>query len=298
MALLPILCATRSSAQQLARSVRVTADNDYFAFWIPPDSRPDHDYTQGPRITWQIERGPAFARRLLCAEHKACGFAYELGQEIYTPEFDSVEVLPGQRPYAGWLYLQTSAISATQRSRRIFTTTLGVTGRASLAAQTQSAFHRLVPKFRRPLGWERQLPAEPDAAFKASAEWFVSAPGTAHRWADVVSSASGVVGTLRTAMGAGARARMGLGLTHPWLSEARAHPWEGYVFIGAHGELVDRDLFLDGATFRTSERVDRESFVKKLGARRRAAIPAARHGVSRRRSGPAVSDWTSQSSVR
>ena len=119
--------ATRSSAQELARAVRVTADNDYFAFWMPPDRRPDNDYTQGARITWENGHGPAFARKLLCTARRACGFAYELGQEIYTPEFDSVERLPGERPYAGWLYLQASAVSATEHSRRIFTTTLGVT---------------------------------------------------------------------------------------------------------------------------------------------------------------------------
>lgn len=259
--ILVALLATRSSAQELARAVRVTADNDYFAFWLPPHSRPDEDYTQGARITWEIERGPAFARRLACTAHRACGFTYELGQEIYTPELDSEERLPGERPYAGWLYIQGSAVSATERSRRIFTTTLGVTGRASLAAQTQAAFHRLVPGFRRPLGWDRQLPTEPDAALRATAEWYVRAPSAMGSWADLVSTTSGVVGTLRTAMGAGVRTRLGLGLTHPWLADSHVHHWEGYVFVGAHGEWVGRDLFLDGATFHDSESVDREAFM-------------------------------------
>jgi hypothetical protein len=229
IAVLLTLYATLSPAQQLVRAVRVTADNDYFPFWMPPDSRPDQDYTQGARITWETGRGPDFARRLVCAARRACGFAYELGQEIYTPEFDSVERTPGERPYAGWLYLQASAISATERSRRVFTTTLGVTGRASLAAQTQAAFHRLVPGFRRPLGWDRQLPTEPDAAFRGTAEWYIRGPGTMRRCTDVVATTSGVVGSLRTAMGAGARTRFGLGLTHPWLADARAHAWEGNV---------------------------------------------------------------------
>jgi hypothetical protein len=35
----------------------------------------------------------------------------------------------------------------------------------------------------------------------------------------------------------------------------------GQRVIGAHGEWVGRDLFLDGVTFRKSERVDREYFM-------------------------------------
>jgi lipid A 3-O-deacylase len=254
-------CARPCGGQRLARAIRVGIDNDYFVFSRPPRKRPDDNYTQGARVGWDSERAPSLVRRLACSTRVACTFAYEIGQEIYTPTFDSVDRLAGERPYAGWLYVQSSAISATRRSRRTLTATLGVTGSASLAEQTQAAFHRLVPGFRRPLGWDRQLPTEPDLAVRGTVEWHLPAPRSVGRWADLVPMASGVVGTLRSAVGSGVQARAGVGLSHPWLVDSRAGRWEAYAFAGARGDLVGRDLFLDGDTFRRSERVDREPFV-------------------------------------
>lgn len=69
------------------------------------------------------------------------------------------------------------------------------------------------------------------------------------------------VGTLRTAAGASARARVGLGLTHPWLADPERRWWEAYLFVGGQTEAVARDLFLDGSTFHRSVHVSREPVV-------------------------------------
>jgi hypothetical protein len=253
--------ATPVHAQALARSVRVTAENDYFDFWRRPDERPDDNYTQGARVAVDLTAPPPVIRRFFCGTRFLCGSSLEVGQEMYTPTDDAVQPLPGERPYAGWLYARGIANAATPRSRRSLELTLGVTGPASLAAQTQEAFHHWVPGFRRPLGWSNQLPTEVAGALRLEGARYLATTGGARRWTDLVPAAHLTLGTLRTAVGLSARARVGIALTHPWLADAGTRWWEAYMLLGGQAEAVGRDLFLDGSTFRRSIHVTREPVV-------------------------------------
>lgn len=263
--------APPAAAQALARTVHIVADNDYFTFWRAPHRRADDNYTQGARVTWDAAGTPGIVRRLVCPHGRSCGTAFEFGQEMYTPTLDAPMPIPGERPYAGWLYGRATVVGGTARTRRSLGVTLGVTGRPSLAAQTQEAFHRLVPGFRRPLGWAHQLATEPAFALRAEQTWRIAPPGPGGRVADVVTTADAAIGTLRTAAGAQGRARLGAGLAHPWLAPAAPGRWSVYLFAGARGEAIARDLFLDGSTFRSSPRVTRAMLVSEwergVGAR-------------------------------
>lgn len=95
---------TPGHAQGVARSVRVTAENDYFDFWRRPDERPDDNYTQGASVAVDLAAPPLVNRRLLCGTRALCASSLEVGQARYTPTEDFVQPLPGERPYAGWLY--------------------------------------------------------------------------------------------------------------------------------------------------------------------------------------------------
>ena len=76
-----------AEAQELARTVRVTLDNDFLNLWEPPRERADHNYTHGMRLTLDLARAPDFARRLVCRSGP-CGTTLEIGQEIYTSTDD------------------------------------------------------------------------------------------------------------------------------------------------------------------------------------------------------------------
>lgn len=171
--------------------------------------------------------------------------------------------------------------AVTPRSRRSVELTLGVTGPASLAVQTQEAFHHWVPGFRRPLGWSNRLPTERAGALRLERARYLAATGEARRWADLVPAAHLTLGSLRTAVGLSARARVGIDLTHPWLADAGARWWEAYIFLGGQAEAVGRDLFLDGSTFRRSIHVTHEPVV---GDWERGA--GVRRGVLPRSIGP------------
>ena len=86
-----------------------------------------------------------------------------------------------------------SALTADEESRRTLSATLEVTGSASLAEQTQDAFHQPLSAFRHPLGWNRQLPTEPDVVLRGTLEWHLRAPRFAAGCADLIVVTSGVV---------------------------------------------------------------------------------------------------------
>lgn len=257
-------------AQTLRRTASIVEENDYFDFWRPPDQRSDDNYTQGLRIHVDVGGMPSLLRKRFCSGPLACGSSLEIGQEMYTPTNDAVRLLPGERPYAGWLYAKGSASAASAEERRTLTATLGVTGPPSLAEQAQDWLHHMVRGFRTPLGWGGQLPAEPDVALQGEVDRHVSTPAIS-RWADLTPEVHATLGTLRTALGAGGRGRIGVNLTHPWMRDDHPRFFEAYVLVGGGGELVARDLFLDGTTFRRSPSVAREPIVgeweRGVGAR-------------------------------
>lgn len=261
LALIVTAHGSRCDAQELRRAVSIVAENDYFDFWQPPDHRSDDNYTQGARIRADVGGAPQLFRRAFCVNQGACGSMLEMGQEMYTPTVDRLQPVPGDRPYAGWLYLRGSVVAATGAARRTVSMTVGVTGPPSLAAQAQEEFHHLVHGFRRPLGWSAQLPTEIAFAAQGGADRYFSASARSGRWIDFVPSAHATLGTLRTAIEAGGQARVGFDLSHPWLRERRTPRFEAYVLLGTRAEAVARDLFLDGSTFRRSVHVTREPVV-------------------------------------
>jgi lipid A 3-O-deacylase len=256
-----LIDAAPCHAQQLARSVRVTVENDVFDFWLPPDKRPDDNYTHGARIGWDPGGTPARARRLMCRDGSACGASVEIGQEIYTPTKDAELPLRRERSYAGWLYARGDVTAATETSHRALTIIAGVTGPASLAENAQDWFHSTSSRYRTPLGWKYQLPTEPDMAVQFAQSRRTSLPADGLPWLDFVPETHAIVGTLRTAFGAGGRLRLGVDLDHPWLVDKTRRDFSAFVFAGASGEAVARDLFIDGDTFRPSLHRSHKPFV-------------------------------------
>lgn len=248
------LLSATAGGQQLTRTIHASADNDYFNFWIPPLERSDDNYTHGMRIAWNPSIVPNVGRSIACRNGSACGLMLEVGQEMYTPTVDSPTPLPGQRPYAGWLYGRIVVRAATERAAHSLAMTAGVTGPAANAEYVQQAFHKQFG-FRRPLGWKYQLANEPAFSIAADQSWRI-APEPVARFVDIIPVAAVSVGTLRTSLSAAARLRLGTSLEHPWLASRSHRRLAVQVFLGGRVEAVAHDLFLDGNTFENSVRVD------------------------------------------
>lgn len=249
-------------------AITIRVDNDAFDFWMKPWNRPDEEYTSGVHIDDDGGDAPAWSRAFL-ARRTPCSVGLrscrtsrlELGQDIYTPSVsvDSNRAAPGSRPNAGWLFISQTARALDEDRSSDFTLTMGMTGPPSLAQYTQALAHRAAPAFNRPTDWTHQLEFEPGviARYEERRRFVLGERG----WfgADVLPRVAGSVGNVTTAAEAGADARVGFHLPHPWLLEQDL--FSAAFTAGAAERAIARDLFLDGNTFARSKGVGHEPFV-------------------------------------
>lgn len=265
-ALLAVSLPAAAPAQSLVRAVEVAADNDVFNFWAPMP-RPDHDYTHGMRVVVDADAAPLWGRLApglrpcsgpVGAGARCLATRVEVGQEIYTPRRDGPVPVPGERPYAGWLYASGTARVLSHHAERTVGVELGVTGPPSLAETVQTGFHEAAGLWQ-PLGWRGQLAFEPAVAVRAGgARLLAEEHSGGVRVATLAPRWEAAAGNLLTGARAGVEARVGYGVPHPWAGPSRGDPRVAVFATGAvRGDWVVRNLFLDGNTFRGGPRVDR-----------------------------------------
>ncbi|MBD0320220.1 MAG: lipid A deacylase LpxR family protein, partial [Gemmatimonadetes bacterium] len=251
--LLAALLAASPAAAQL-RSVAVTSDNDSYDFWIPFATRPDEEYTNGLELRAELAGAPLWGR-LFRADSASLSTELRVGQKIFTPRLDSPVLRPGERPYAGWLYLSAAGSAEEPRVRRTAGFEVGVTGPPSQGEWVQTTFHKLAG-FRDPVGWGGQLRTEPGVVLRYGEEYVAAELRPAGiRVAEVMPYWGAAAGNVRTGAHAGIRLRAGYAVPRPW--GRAAHGVSVYASAGARGEVVLRDLFLDGNTFQDGPRVER-----------------------------------------
>lgn len=212
------------------------------------------------------------------------GFAF--GQNMYTPSDITKPVpLPTERPYAGWLYGRASVVAEAPRQVDRIDLDLGIVGPGSLAEQTQKAVHKLVPGARTPRGWDYQLHNEPGVVLSLEHVWRSEQPGRLGPFeADFSPHAAGSVGNVLTYAAFGGTVRLGHNMPAPVgaliLRPTASIPyqdvaplpegasWSWYVFAGAEGRAIARNIFLDGNSFVSSRSVHKYPLVAafQLGA--------------------------------
>ena len=256
LALLALL-ATPAAAQM--RAVQLTSDNDAYDFWIPPEVRPDVEYSNGIRFAVELEGAPRWRR--LAAALVPCARAgggadsatgcttttVEVGHRMYMPRYDSPVAVEGVRHFAGWLYAAAQGHAMDGPVRHTVSLEVGVTGPPSLGERLMETLHHATGLWD-PEGWRHQLGFEPALALGYQAARRAELRLGRARVGDATATAGATLGTLRTSVHTGARLRAGYRLPHPWA--VRAQPgMAAYVLGGADAEVVGRDLFLDGNTF-------------------------------------------------
>jgi hypothetical protein len=271
----------------LQTSARLRLDNDFFNVWQPLSRRPDEEYTQGTQVAlrWsgtglvlqRVMRGLSACRNQPLGEVVCGRLSLSLGQDMYTPAIDSPQLLPGQRPYAGWLYLEGAERAESNRRLDLVRVTIGVTGPPSLAETIQEFWHNWFG-YRKPLGWDGQLPFEADVGVSYEGARALGRPGSPDSHLIIAPTWVLNAGTVLSDLELGVRATAGLRPPVPWGTTLR-HPPSGpgfYLVAALRGDVVARNLFLDGTTFRASPQVVRKWLVGQLEVGVGASIGRAR----------------------
>lgn len=241
-----------------------TLENDLFG-----DA--DRDYTNGVRVDYITPRNNLTAFGRLAKRGLYGWFSdapdwyeyYAAGQNMYTPPDISIRARqPDERPYAGFLYVGGGVVA--DRGDRLDTLALelGVVGPASLAGETQTLVHEILG-VQEPKGWDNQLDNEFGVRLIYERKWRYGATLVPFLGlqADVIPHAGLALGNVDTHAAIGGTVRLGQDLRDdygpPRVQPAVSSPgffrnedgFSWYVFAGAEGRAVGRNIFLEGNTF-------------------------------------------------
>lgn len=270
----------------------IFVENDVFAL-------SDGGYTNGVDFVWlspaldagggrvlrwfdglsrKLERTPGSSSRRY--------ISFSLGQRMYTPEdITRRDLVEDDRPYAGVLSAGLGFHFRKGDSMDSLRLEAGIVGPHSFAGDIQTFLHRVFG-WKAPEGWAHQLKDELilglgyDHRRKLRAASGAAGPA----W-ELIGHGGGNLSNLFTALGGGLEIRagwnmpsdLGTSLIGPasdaaaFLVEPEPPPSEPgrvgfHIFAALDVHLVAGDLLLDGNTFRSSHRVDKELLTADLAA--------------------------------
>lgn len=239
------------------------------------------DYTHDPCLPHWVRQLNQLIETLHPGKYTSRNMVVTAGQSMFTPRDRSrTDLIPGDHPYAGWLYLGLGYNARDARQMDTVEVNLGVVGPAAMAQQTQNFFHDLrgTPHFN---GWSNQLGNELGVQLVAERKnrvWNESGSGLQF---DAITHYGASLGNIRTHLNAGLELRAGSRVPNDFgtspirpASDSNA-PLEGpvthrfsdgglHAFISADARAVAHDIFLDGNTFSSSFSVDKKRFVGDL----------------------------------
>lgn len=208
---------------------------------------------------------------------------YDVAQVMFTPSDKCLSPPdPHDRPYAGILALGLTLHVEKTHSYHGLKLTTGVVGPWSGAKQAQNMVHDLIGNDRSQ-GWDYQLENEPIFNLAYEYRHKFQLAGQRERWSlEALPLAGGWLGNMLTQGEIGNLLRAGynlpddfgpslvrgMGFMPPPRNLAKSGSDSGWgfsVYGGAFGNLVLKDIALDGNTWRESPSVDKKLFVPAAG---------------------------------
>lgn len=207
---------------------------------------------------------------------------YEIlfGQQVFTPE-DTGKENPDRddRPYAGWAFGGVGLIQDTDKRRLDHLELLvGIVGPTAFGETVQNDWHQYIG-IAEAAGWDAQIHDEPGLMLSYERKWRFLAPLGSGFGFDAIPEAGITAGNVMTYGQLGGMLRFGRNLEadygparmRPSLSgttyfnrDALTDKFGFYLFVGAQGRAVARNIFLDGNSFRDSRDVDSKELVADL----------------------------------
>jgi hypothetical protein len=206
-----------------------------------------------------------------------------LTQNIYTPvDTAATGLMPGDRPYAGWLYMTGSLLrrgttAAGTPLLDVWTLQVGVVGPAALGEKAQNGVHRIrsLPLAQ---GWANQLSNEPDIATGYARAARFTVPLSERIRGEFIPHFGVRLGTVQTFASVGAQWRLGFNPPRDfgWRSIDEVIPASGgrpmdgsgsrgfHLFFGVEGRVFGHNMLLQGNLFHDSHHVDMQPFVGEV----------------------------------
>lgn len=266
--------ASPHDGERLEWSFLARWENDTFA-------AQDHFYTNGAAIavshTGDSWADP-IARWLPWGEGRRT-VAYEIAHVTTTPvDISRVVPDPDDHPYAGLLWGGLSLHVDRADSYHGLKLIAGVVGPSSLAAETQRLIHEII-NAEEPQGWAYQLEDEPILNLVYEHRRRLRLAGDARGWSiEALPLVGGMLGNMLTQVQVGGQVRAGFRVPDDFgttlmrgmtlLPPPRRHDPDGpssdlgvHLYGGATGNVVLRNIALDGNTFEDGPRVDKKYLV-------------------------------------
>lgn len=207
-------------------------------------------------------------------------YEFLLGQQLFTPEnIHLAKPDSDDRPYAGWLYGGIGLVQDTDRQQLDHIELLvGVVGPAAGGRRTQNDWHQFIG-IQEADGWDHQLDNEPGIMLSYERKWRLLQPIAGGFAVDAIPELGATAGNVQTYAETGIMLRFGKGLeadygparlrpalsgTSYFNSAYLEDPFGFYLFVGAQGRAVARNIFLDGNSFEDGPDVDKKVFVADL----------------------------------
>lgn len=232
-----LLCLFCSSAfaGPLAGTYALHEQNDYFTL-----HNTDNNFTQGLQLSYtEPETDPEYRK-------------FEVGQEIYTPNHKRLSPpLSDENPYAGFLYASGIQYYEHLDYRTQFGIKAGIVGPHAYGKTIQNGVHRMLGQ-REPAGWDYQLKDEPILNLMHKREWVNFDIGFLGYELNSVSSIENNLGNQLTNFVYVNGFKLGKNVPRYDFSKSRN---AYYLFSNIATDVVARNIYYDGNTFRDSPHV-------------------------------------------
>lgn len=239
----------------------------------------DGGYTHGARLSVLFSRENVKESYLQIPfteiNNKNHFISFAVANQMYNPyNQDNPDLIEDDRPYAGWSYIEIGLHQTTLVDSDSLTLQLGVVGPASKMQELQNYFHKTIDAGKS-AGWEHQLGNEFTMQLNYMHKWRFELDDMYGLESVLVPYAGGNLGNVSIKASGGALYRVGYNITKDFgmnsmkegsFSSLPMYPgaiandkslWSLYFNLTTGANLVARDMFLDGNTFKESHSIDK-----------------------------------------
>lgn len=249
--------------------------NIYFQTENDADIRNDTAYSYGAKI------GALFLRDEVKDSRGDKYISFSFAHELYTPkDLTRSDVIVGDRPYAGYMYLQGALHQVKENSLLSLSTQVGVVGPSSQMEGIQKVIHDLISS-PYPQGWDNQIKDEFIFQVNFSQKKYYDLEHIYGYSASLVPSYGVELGNASTKAYGSALFRWGKNVPKDFgtyivnnsdtskipisAKEKDNKKWRYYINFSLQANAIARNIFLDGNSFRESHSVEKYPFTLDVG---------------------------------